>query len=107
MVYLALFLLIICFFKTFYYGVYEFKEKQNKSGGISVCLLALLRTYLSKYYPFYVLHLLIKTKPYWIILISAYFLGSNSSLYSTSSNNAGICFLKYNNNGIINCWMDG
>ena len=47
MPYLALVLLLICFLKTFYYGIYEFKEKQNKPGGIAVCLFAILRTYIS------------------------------------------------------------
>lgn len=45
MSYLGLILLIFCFFKTFYYGIYEINQKQNKSGGIAVCLLAILRTY--------------------------------------------------------------
>lgn len=39
-------LLILCFLKTFYYGVYEVKQKQNKPGGIAICFLAILRTYL-------------------------------------------------------------
>lgn len=47
MPYLALFLIIYCFFKTFYYGIYEIKQKQNKPGGMAVCFLAILRTCLS------------------------------------------------------------
>lgn len=49
MPYLALFLLIICCLKTFIYGIYEIKQKQNKPGGIAVCLLSLIRSYLPKY----------------------------------------------------------
>lgn len=45
MPYLALILLVLCFLKTFYYGIYEIKEKQNKPGGIAVCCLAIFRTY--------------------------------------------------------------
>lgn len=44
---LAIILIVICFFKSFYYGLYEIKQKQNKPGGIAVCLFAILRTYLS------------------------------------------------------------
>ena len=55
---LALILLTLCFFKTFYYGMYEFKEKQNKSGGIAVCLLAILRTRFSKYCYYFTLYYL-------------------------------------------------
>ncbi len=47
MAYLALFLIVVAFFKTFYYGVYEIKQKKNKPGGITVCILSFLRTYLS------------------------------------------------------------
>lgn len=47
MPYLALILLLLCFLKTFYYGIYEIKQKQNKPGGIAVCLIAILRAYLS------------------------------------------------------------
>lgn len=47
MPYIALILLVLCFLKTFYYGIYEIKEKQNKPGGIVVCLTAILRTYIS------------------------------------------------------------
>lgn len=50
MPYLALFLILYCFLKTFYYGIYEIKQKQNKPGGIAVCLFAILRTYLSEHY---------------------------------------------------------
>lgn len=104
MPYLVLILLLICFFKTFYYGLYEFKEKQNKSGGIAVCILAILRTYITKYSYYFTLYNL---KYYSTILNSAYFFGSKFSLYSTSSNNAGISCLKYNNKGIMNCWIEG
>lgn len=47
MPYITIFLLILCFFKTWYYGIYEIHEKQNKPGGIAVLFLAILRTYFS------------------------------------------------------------
>lgn len=47
---LAIILIFICFLKSFYYGIYEIKQKQNKPGGIAVCLFAILRTYLSNCY---------------------------------------------------------
>jgi len=50
MPFLAIILIILCFIKTFNYGVFEIKQKQNKPGGIAVCLFAILRTCLSKYY---------------------------------------------------------
>ena len=58
MAYLALFLIFIGFLKTFYYGIYEFKEKQNKPGGIAVFIFAILRTYYSYSNNFYLLHYL-------------------------------------------------
>ncbi len=60
MPFLAFVLLVFCFFKFFYYGIYEFKQKQNKPGGIASCLLAILRTYLSDYCDYYILYFLIK-----------------------------------------------
>lgn len=44
---LAIILIFLCFLKSFYYGIYEIKQKQNKPGGIAVCLFAIFRTYLS------------------------------------------------------------
>lgn len=49
MPYLAILLVILCFLKSFYYGIYEIKQKQNKPGGIAVCFFAILRTYSSLY----------------------------------------------------------
>ncbi len=63
MPYLALILLVWCFLKTFYYGIYEVKQKQNKPGGIAICLLAILRTYLPCYYHFYILYCLKRLEP--------------------------------------------
>ena len=42
MKYLALLFLLIGFLKSYYYGLFEIKEKQNKSGGIAVIILAIL-----------------------------------------------------------------
>lgn len=50
MPFLAIVLLIYCFFKTFFYGIYELKNNKNKPGGIVVCLFAILRTYISLLY---------------------------------------------------------
>lgn len=47
MPYLAIFLVILCFLKTLYYGIFELKEKQNKPGGIAVIFFAILRTLIS------------------------------------------------------------
>ena len=47
MPYLAILLVILCFLKSFYYGIYEIKQKQNKPGGIAVFFFAILRTYCS------------------------------------------------------------
>ena len=106
MPYFAIFLLILCFLKTFYYGLYEFRQKENKLGGISVCLLAILRTYFTYCYYFCILYFLknwviekisiAQFMIYFTIFISAYFLGWNSSLYGIESKRAGICCLKYN-----------
>lgn len=60
MPFLAFILLLFCFLKFFYYGIYEFKQKQNKPGGIASCFLALLRTYLSYNDYCCILYLLIK-----------------------------------------------
>lgn len=73
MSYFALILLLWCFLKTFYYGIYEIKQKKNKSGGITVCLLAFLRTHFSKYYDPCFLY-------YFMIFNSAYFSGLKSVL---------------------------
>lgn len=35
-------LLIYSFLKVFYYGIFELKEKKNKSGGITIIFLAIL-----------------------------------------------------------------
>lgn len=96
MTYLALILLVLAFLKSFYYGIFEIKVKKNKPGGIAVCFLAILRPYFSCYFAFFIIYYLAN-------LISAYFDLSNFSLYFTSSNNAGICSLKYKSKGIIVC----
>lgn len=49
MPFLAIILLVFCFFKTFYYSIYELKSNKNKSGGIIGILTSILRTYISNY----------------------------------------------------------
>ena len=58
MPFLAIFLLILCFLKTFYYGIYEFKTNKNKPRGIAVCLYSILRTYISNHNDFYLLYII-------------------------------------------------
>lgn len=73
MPFLALTLVFLSFIKTIYYGVFELKEQKNKPGGFTTFFVAILRTYNSYYCYFFIL--------YYIIFNSAYFSGSNSSLY--------------------------
>ncbi len=42
MKFLFTFILLIGFLKSFYYGLFEIKEKENKPGGIAVIFLAIL-----------------------------------------------------------------
>lgn len=42
MKYLFTFILILGFLKSFYYGLFEIKEKENKAGGIAVIFIAIL-----------------------------------------------------------------
>ncbi len=56
MAYFTLIILVLCFFKGFYYGLYEIKQKQNKPGGIVVCLLAILRLNYTKCYHLFSLY---------------------------------------------------
>lgn len=42
MKFLFTFILILAFIKSYYYGMYEIKEKENKSGGIAIICLAIL-----------------------------------------------------------------
>lgn len=42
MKFIAIILLIFAFLKSFYYGIYEIKEKENKPAGITVIFLAIL-----------------------------------------------------------------
>ena len=60
MPYIVIFLLIILFFKGFYYGLYEIKNRKNFSGGIAVCVLAILRTCISNFNYFNILYYLKK-----------------------------------------------
>lgn len=50
MPYLALILIILCFLKTFYYGIYEINIENNKTGGIAICIFSILRLNFSNYY---------------------------------------------------------
>lgn len=42
MKFIFIFILLITFIKSFYYGMFEIKEKENKPGGIAIILLAFL-----------------------------------------------------------------
>lgn len=42
MKYLFIFILLIACIKSYYYGMFEIKEKENKSGGIAIIFLAIL-----------------------------------------------------------------
>lgn len=42
MKFLFIFILLIAFIKSFYYGLFEIKEKENKPGGITIIFLAFL-----------------------------------------------------------------
>ena len=37
---IGLIFLFYCFLKFFFYGIYELKELQNKTGGYIICILA-------------------------------------------------------------------
>lgn len=39
---ICIFLLIYSFMKSFYYSLYEIKEKKNKPGGIAILFMAIL-----------------------------------------------------------------
>ena len=43
----SLIIVFLGFLKTFYYSLFEIKEKNNKSGGIATLFLAILRTHYS------------------------------------------------------------
>jgi len=45
MQYISIILVILAFLKSFYYGIFEIKEKKNKFGGIVVLVLSLIRAY--------------------------------------------------------------
>ena len=49
MKFLSLIIIFLGFLKSFYYGIFEIKEKNNKFGGIVTCFIAILRTYYSLY----------------------------------------------------------
>ena len=58
MPYLAIILVIFCFFKTLYYSIYELKINNNKPGGIEGIIISILRTYISYNNYYYLLHLI-------------------------------------------------
>ena len=57
MKYISLILIIVAFLKSFYYGIFEIKEKHNKLGGITVCIFATIRAPNSICCNFYLLYL--------------------------------------------------
>ena len=42
MKYITLLFIIYCFFKTVYYGIFEYNNKKNKSGGIAIIIIAII-----------------------------------------------------------------
>lgn len=58
MSFLAILLLLFGFFKTFYYGIYEFSQNKNKPGGIVVCIYSILRTYIPLLYNINLLYII-------------------------------------------------
>jgi hypothetical protein len=42
MKYIAIVFLLYAFLKNIYYGIYEFKNEKNKSGGIAIILIAII-----------------------------------------------------------------
>ena len=41
MTYIAILFSIYCFIKNMYYGIFEIKNKKNKSGGIAIIIIAI------------------------------------------------------------------
>ena len=42
MKYIFIFILLLACIKSYYYGMFEIKEKENKTGGIAIIFLAIL-----------------------------------------------------------------
>lgn len=42
MLFLAIIFMLFCTFKSVFFGIYEFKENKNKSGGIAIISIAIL-----------------------------------------------------------------
>ena len=49
MKYLYIATIFIFFMKSWYYGLYEFKENKNKPAGFSLFFLSILRAYIAYY----------------------------------------------------------
>ncbi|MBP3596816.1 MAG: hypothetical protein J6J60_05415 [Clostridia bacterium] len=47
MLFLAIIFMIFCTLKSVFFGIYEFKENKNKSGGIAIISIAILGFILS------------------------------------------------------------
>lgn len=46
---IGLVFLLYCFLKFFFYGIYELKELNNKTGGYTICILATISFIFSSY----------------------------------------------------------
>ena len=42
MLFLAIIFMLFCTLKSIFFGIYEFKENKNKSGGIAIISIAIL-----------------------------------------------------------------
>ena len=51
---LLIIILFYSFLKTFYYVIYEIKEKKNQSGGIAIIFIAILGLILPIFWLFYI-----------------------------------------------------
>lgn len=47
MLFLAIIFMLFCTLKSIFFGIYEFKENKNKSGGIAIISIAILGFILS------------------------------------------------------------
>lgn len=55
MKYLCLIFVVYLYIKSYFYADYEIKEKNNKSGGITIKVISFIRTYIFNYYFIYIL----------------------------------------------------
>lgn len=49
MLILSILFILFCTLKSIFYGIYEYKENKNKSGGIAIISIAILGFFISTY----------------------------------------------------------